>query len=208
MGDIADKIIEKNKNNIYHEPFTNLVEMGVISQKDYFDHEVVNEENLDGYYVVRKDDFVYNPRVSVNAPVGPINRNKLGRNGIMSPLYTVIRTHNINVIYLEYYFKTKKWHRFMKLNGDSGARSDRFSIKNLLFMKMPIPYSAIEEQKKIGSYFNHLDQLIILHKSKYEEIKTKKNTCFKKCFHGTEQRFLRLDLMVLLMFGNSVSFQN
>lgn len=78
--------------------------------------EIVNNENLDGYYIVRNDDFIYNPRISATAPVGPINRNRLGRNGVMSPLYTVFRTHDIDNLYLEFYFKTTKWHRFMKLN--------------------------------------------------------------------------------------------
>ncbi len=55
----------------------------------------MNDENLGNYYIVRSDDFVYNPRISVTAPVGPINRNRLGRNGVMSPLYTVFRTSNI-----------------------------------------------------------------------------------------------------------------
>lgn len=41
-----------------------------------------NNENLNGYYIVRNDDFIYNPRISVTAPVGPINRNRLGRNQV------------------------------------------------------------------------------------------------------------------------------
>lgn len=167
LKEIAEKVTEKNRNNLYDEPFTNSAEQGIISQKDYFDREVVNEENLDGYYVVRNDDFVYNPRVSVSAPVGPINRNKLGRNGVMSPLYTVFRTHDINTTYLEHYFKTKCWHLFMKMNGDSGARFDRFSISTSLFMEMPIPYPESEEQMKIGRYFDELDNLITLHQYKY-----------------------------------------
>lgn len=166
MSEIADKVSEKNKNNEYNEPLTNSAEQGIISQKDYFDREVVNEDNLDGYYIVRDNDFVYNPRVSVSAPVGPINRNRLGRNGVMSPLYTVFRTHDIDTMYLEYYYKTTKWHRFMKLNGDSGARFDRFTISSTLFMEMPIPYPSIEEQEKIGVYFDNLDSLITLHQRK------------------------------------------
>lgn len=161
---------EKNKDNLYDEPFTNSAEQGIISQKDYFDREVVNEENLDGYYVVQDNDFVYNPRVSVTAPVGPINRNKLGRNGVMSPLYTVFRIHDVDAGYLEYYFKTTSWHRFMKLNGDSGARFDRFSIASSLFMEMPIPYPNIEEQARIGEYFDTLDTLITLHQRKKHQL--------------------------------------
>lgn len=127
----------------------------------------MNNENLDGYYIVRNDDFIYNPRISVTAPVGPINRNRLGRNGVMSPLYTVFRTHDIDNLYLEFYFKTTKWHRFMKLNGDSGARFDRFTISSIQFMEMPIPYPTLEEQRKIGEYFDSLDHLITLHQRKY-----------------------------------------
>lgn len=166
LKEIADKVSEKNKNNEFSEPFTNSAEQGIISQKDYFDREIVNNENLDGYYIVRNDDFIYNPRISVTAPVGPINRNRLGRNGVMSPLYTVFRTHDIDNLYLEFYFKTTKWHRFMKLNGDSGARFDRFTISSIQFMEMPIPYPTLEEQRKIGEYFDSLDNLITLHHRK------------------------------------------
>lgn len=163
LNEIADRVSEKNKNNEFSEPFTNSAEQGIISQKDYFDREIVNNENLNGYYIVRNDDFIYNPRISVTASVGPINRNRLGRNGVMSPLYTVFRTHDINNLYLEFYFKTTKWHRFMKLNGDSGARFDRFTISSTQFMEMPIPYPMLDEQIKIGEYFNDLDHLITLH---------------------------------------------
>ena len=130
---------------------------------------------MNGYYIVRNNDFIYNPRISVTAPVGPINRNRLGRNGVMSPLYTVFRTHDVDDLYLEFYFKTTKWHRFMKLYGDSGARFDRFTISSTQFMEMPIPYPMIEEQKKIGEYFDQLDHLITLHQRKilYKHRKSK-----------------------------------
>ena len=182
LKEIADKVSEKNKNNEFSEPFTNSAEQGIISQKDYFDREIVNNENLDGYYIVRNDDFIYNPRISATAPVGPINRNRLGRNGVMSPLYTVFRTHDIDNLYLEFYFKTTKWHRFMKLNGDSGARFDRFTISSTQFMEMPIPYPTLEEQQKIGKYFDSLDHLITLHQQKCEELKKIKKFMLQKMF--------------------------
>ena len=180
MKEIADKVSEKNKNNEFSEPFTNSAEQGIISQKDYFDREIVNNENLDGYYIVRNDDFIYNPRISVTAPVGPINRNRLGRNGVMSPLYTVFRTHDIDNLYLEFYFKTTKWHRFMKLNGDSGARFVRFTISSTQFMEMPIPYPTLDEQQKIGKYFDSLDHLITLHQCKYNTDKNRESFAWEQ----------------------------
>ncbi len=182
LNEIANKVIEKNKSNEFSEPFTNSAELGIVSQKDYFDREVVNQENLDGYYIVRNDDFVYNPRISVTAPVGPINRNRLGRNGVMSPLYTVFRTHGIDNLYLEFYFKTTSWHRFMKLNGDSGARFDRFTISSTQFMEMPIPFPNKEEQRKIGEHFDNLDHFITLHQHKYDEMKQLKKFMIQKMF--------------------------
>lgn len=189
LNEIADKVSEKNKNNEFSEPFTNSAEQGIISQKDYFDREIVNNENLDGYYIVRNDDFIYNPRISVTAPVGPINRNRLGRNGVMSPLYTVFRTHDIDNLYLEFYFKTTKWHCFMKLNGDSGARFDRFTISSTQFMKMPIPYPTLEEQQKIGKYFDSLNNLITLHQRKCDKLKELKKHMLKKMFPKNNEKF-------------------
>ena len=182
LSEIAIRVTEKNKNNEFTEPFTNSAELGIISQKEYFEREIVNDENLDGYYIVRKDDFVYNPRISGTAPVGPINRNRLERNGVMSPLYTVFRVHDIASLYLEYYFKTTNWHCFMKLNGDSGARFDRFTISSTQFMEMPIPYPEVEEQKKIGAYFDHLDHLITLHQQKCADLKKLKKYMLQNMF--------------------------
>ena len=166
LGEITNKVTEKNVGMQFIETFTNSAEFGIISQRDFFDHDVAKLGSLGGYYIVRNEDFVYNPRISTSAPVGPINRNKLGKIGVMSPLYTVFRPYDVNTTYLEYFFKSIYWHSFMNFNGDSGARSDRFSIKDSVFFEMPIPTPDIEEQKKIGEYFANLDHLITLHQCK------------------------------------------
>ncbi len=182
LGEIADKVTTKNSGTEYIETLTNSAEFGIISQRDFFDHNVSNMDNIDGYYIVEDDSFVYNPRISTSAPVGPINRNKLGRTGVMSPLYTVFKTHDVDSEYLEWFFKSTRWHAFMKFNGDSGARSDRFSIKDAVFFEMPIPIPDIEEQRKIGKYMTELDNLITLHQRKCEETKTLKKYMLQKMF--------------------------
>ena len=166
LNEIADKVTEKNAGLQYIETFTNSAEFGIVSQRDFFDHDIAKMSSLGGYYIVRNEDFVYNPRISASAPVGPINRNKLGRIGVMSPLYTVFRPHDVDTTYLEYFFKSKYWHSFMNFNGDSSARSDRFSIKDSVFFEMPIPLPYIEEQRKIGEHLTQLDRLITLHQRK------------------------------------------
>ena len=166
LGEIANKVLDKNIGLQYVETLTNSAEYGIISQREFFDHNISKIESLEGYYIVQNNDFVYNPRISTTAPVGPINRNKLGRSGVMSPLYTVFRVANVDFTFLEYFFKTNCWHAFMNYNGDSGARSDRFSIKDNIFFEMPIVIPRIEEQIKIGKYMLKLDNLITLHQRK------------------------------------------
>ena len=182
LSEIADKVTEKNAGLQYIETFTNSAEFGIISQRDFFDHDIAKMSSLGGYYIVRNEDFVYNPRISTSAPVGPINRNKLGRIGVMSPLYTVFRPHDVDTTYLEYFFKSKYWHSFMNFNGDSGARSDRFSIKDSVFFEMPIPLPYIEEQRKIGEHLTQLDHLITLHQRKLDLLKNAKKSMLDKMF--------------------------
>ena len=182
LGELASKRIEKNTNGI-KETFTNSAEHGVVSQLDYFDHDITNDANIGNYSVVHPDDFIYNPRISAVAPCGPINRNKLDRNGVMSPLYTVFSVDDtIDKLYLEHYFKTSRWHQFMFLEGNSGARSDRFSISDSIFFEMPIQCPVLEEQELIASFFGRLDSLITLHQRKYDKLCVLKKSMLDKMF--------------------------
>lgn len=182
LGEVADKVTEKNINNKYTETLTNSAEYGIINQREFFDKDISNAKSLNGYYVVCKDDFVYNPRISNFAPVGPIKRNKLGRIGVMSPLYYVFRTKGIDKTFLEHYFDTTHWHKFMKLNGDSGARADRFAIKDSVFKEMPLPYPKFDEQQKIGMFLENLSNLITLHQRKCDLLCKAKKTLLQKMF--------------------------
>ena len=183
MGEIADKVTEKNLDGNITEVLTNSAEYGVINQTEFFDHAVAKESNIAGYYVIAPGDFVYNPRISATAPVGPIRRNTLGIHGVMSPLYTVFRlTDAVDGTYLSHFFKTNGWHGFMKLEGNSGARSDRFSIGDATFFEMPIPVPSSSEQYAIGSFFSRLDDLITLHQRKYDKLVIFKKSMLEKMF--------------------------
>ena len=164
LGEFSKKKTTKNADGALSETFTNSAEQGVISQLDYFDHDITNDANISGYYVVQPDDFVYNPRISVTAPCGPINRNRLNRAGVMSPLYTVFSVDtSVDKTYLEHYFKTSRWHDFMFLEGNTGARSDRFSISDATFFEMPIWCPGVSEQMAIAKQLETTDSLITLH---------------------------------------------
>ncbi|KAF5042149.1 Type I restriction modification DNA specificity domain protein [anaerobic digester metagenome] len=182
LGTISDKVTEKNGYMEFTETFTNSAEYGIINQRDFFDHDIAKQDKINGYYIVHPEDFVYNPRISTTAPVGPIGRNKLGRCGVMSPLYTVFRPKEVDNSFLEQFFKSSHWYSFMRFNGDTGARSDRFSIKDATFFEMPIPFPKVEEQRRIGQYLAGLDVLITLKEKKLTKLKNIKAGCLEKMF--------------------------
>lgn len=164
LKDIANHVIEKNKNNAVHLTLTNSATKGVIKQEDYFDKQISNNENTDGYYLVKDGDFIYNPRISESAPCGPINRSHIGEIGIASPLYTVFRLkENVqNVDYIELYLKSPFWHRYMCGVANYGARHDRMNITNDDLFAMPLPLPPIDEQKRIAEILATQDKVIEL----------------------------------------------
>ena len=159
LGDVARRIIRKNSELEHMRVLTNSAVQGVVDQGDYFDKDIANAENLGGYYVVEKGDFVYNPRISVSAPVGPIKRNDLGT-GVMSPLYTVFRFNMEDTSFMTQYFESTFWHAYMKGVANYGARHDRMAITTAAFMAMPIPWPHPDEQKKIASVLYAVDTKI------------------------------------------------
>ena len=177
------KVTKKNTKMQYSAVLTNSAEHGIIDQRDYFDFDVANSNNIGGYYIVEPNDFVYNPRVSVTAPVGPINRNRLGYAGVMSPLYLVFKIDGINKDYLCNYYKTNKWHQFMRLSGNCGARFDRLSISDEQFVTMPIPHpSNLKEQQVICKHLDTLDSQISASTSRLASLKQMKAASLQAMF--------------------------
>ena len=150
---LADRITDKNKGSVISRVLTNSATDGVVDQRDYFDKDIANQSNLEGYSIVDEGDYVYNPRTSTSAPVGPISKNKLGK-GVMSPLYTVFRFKEKTNDFFEHYFKSSHWHHYLRRVSNTGARHDRMSITNDAFEAMPLPLPPTDdEQQKIAACF-------------------------------------------------------
>lgn len=163
LNSLCSKVQKKNKDNAQLQVLTNSATKGVILQEEYFDREIVNEDNTSGYYIVENGDFMYNPRISSNAPAGPINRNHLGISGIASPLYSIFRAkQTTNTNFIERYFESSFWHGYMKRVSNQGARHDRLNLTDDDFMNMPIPQPPEKEQEKIAEILCCCDKVIEL----------------------------------------------
>lgn len=179
--DIAKRKVTKNRQGLKLPVYTNSAIGGVVNQEEYFDREIVTKDNLVNYSIIEHNDFVYNPRISTAAPVGPISRNKLDK-GIMSPLYLIFGFHKGDINFYEYYFKSTHWHNYLKAKANYGARFDRINIATDDFMDMPMPYPSLREQKKIADCLSSLDKEIDATKRKLEQLKEHKKGLMQKLF--------------------------
>lgn len=161
LSDLAGRVTERNKKLAFTRVLTNSAVQGVIDQADYFEREIINEANIGGYVVCRLGDFVYNPRMSETAPVGPISRNDLG-DGVMSPLYTVFRFHESATNFFAQYFQSTLWHEYLKSVANTGVRHDRLSLTVDAFMSLPIPLADPDEQARIAAALDVMDRRIDL----------------------------------------------
>ena len=181
LSDISEYKTRKNVENIKYPTFTNSATEGIIKQIDYFDKKISNDENISGYYLVNENDFVYNPRISVSAPCGPINCSHIPETGIMSPLYTVFKLLKGKEFY-EFFFHSSIWYKYMCSVANYGARSDRMNITNNDFFKMPLCQPPLAEQQKIAAILSTQDKVIELQQKRIDELKKLKKAYLSKMF--------------------------
>ena len=183
---LTEKQRKKNNGFQYRLILSNSAQHGIVSQDQEFDKEIANEERIDGYYIVIPGAFVYNPRISVTAPCGPINVNETGETGIMSPLYTVftISSPQISQDFLKYYFQSSCWYKYVKGVANYGARHDRISISDGDFFDMPIPLPTKEEQSYIAKVLSASNREIELLQQDIEQEKQKKKALMQLLLKG------------------------
>ena len=189
LRDIATKCTKKNTDESITTVFSNSAVNGIVLQNEYFDKDIAQQGNLDGYYIVESGDFVYNPRISNNAPAGPINRNLHTQTGVVSPLYTVFRSKsNEQTNFLEHFFKSTKWLKYMMSIANYGARHDRMNVTSDDFFDMPIPMPKDQEQTKIAQILTTWDEAITKQEELIKEKEQLKKGLMQKLLSG-EVRF-------------------
>ncbi|MBW9248486.1 MAG: restriction endonuclease subunit S, partial [Acidithiobacillus ferriphilus] len=189
---MANRAKQKNRDEKIDRVLTNSAEFGVVDQRDFFDKDIATQGKLEGYFVVELGSYVYNPRISSTAPVGPISKNKIGT-GVMSPLYTVFKFKDDRNDFYEHFFKTTGWHTYMRQASSTGARHDRMAISSDDFMAMPLPVPSPDEQQKIAECLSSVDELMAAQARKVEALKTHKKGLMQQLFprEGETQPRLR-----------------
>ena len=141
-----------------------------------------DESNLSNYKMVRKDDFI----VHLRSFEGGLEKSLL--DGIISPAY---HTFHSDVADSRFYYPYFRSHEFIKhklVPHVYGIRDGR-SIDIAGMKTIEIPYTSIEEQRKIGDYLESLDHLITLHQRKCDDTKKLKKYMLQKMFPKNGEKF-------------------
>ena len=190
IADVFDKVKTTNKDGQNKNVITNSAEYGLIPQREFFDKDIAVEGNTDKYTIIKKGDFVYNPRKSSTAPYGPFNCYNRDEAGIVSPLYSCLKPKNHNFTpYLLHYFSSPAWYSYIYHNGNQGgARHDRVGMTDDLLMGIPVLLPCEEEQKKITDFLALYDQKISIQRGKVETLETRRKGILQQIF-SQEIRF-------------------
>ena len=129
------------------------------------------------YYIVSPNSFAYNP-ARIN--VGSIGYQNTGKDVIVSSLYEVFKTSDdVDDRLLWHWFKSPDFQKLIFQLQEGGVRL-YFYYDKLCMGTVSLP--SLEEQRKIGQFFDSLDTLITLHQRKYEKLVNIKKSMLDKMF--------------------------
>lgn len=176
LGDFIEDFIEKTTIQNQYPVLTSSQQMGIVLQEDYFaSRQVTTDENI-GYFVLPKGYFTYRSRSDNGVFV--FNRNDLIDKGIISYFYPVFRVKNADS---DYFLRRLNFGIERPISIAAEGTGQRvLSLKK--FKDIEAMFPSIQEQKKIGSLFTNLDQLITLHQRELEQLKEMKKNLLQKMF--------------------------
>ena len=171
LEDLVDRVTRKNQDLVSELPLTISAQYGLIDQNEFFDKRVASKD-VSGYYLIENGEFAYNKSTSTDAPWGAVKRLDRYENGVLSTLYIIFGIKEDNPVdsdFLVSYYSTNLWHKGIHEIAAEGARNHgllNIAPADFFGTELTIPQD-IEEQKKIGKYFEELETLITLHHRKY-----------------------------------------
>ena len=178
FSDITFPAGEKNRDNLPLESYSITNEHGFIPQDEKFENGgTMREADKRMYYIVSPNSFAYNP-ARIN--VGSIGYQNTGKDVIVSSLYEVFKTSDdVDDRLLWHWFKSPDFQKLIFQLQEGGVRL-YFYYDKLCMGTVSLP--SLEEQRKIGQFFDSLDTLITLHQRKLEKLQNIKKSCLEKMF--------------------------
>lgn len=156
LGDYIEQCDERNKYGIY-----TLEDVRGISTSKVF---VLTKANMDGvsldfYKIINPDEFAYVADTSRRGDKIAIALNDSDRTFLVSSIYTVFRSKNVNNLLSEYLYlllSRTEFDRYARFNSWGSAR-ETFDWDELCRVQIPLP--SIEVQQELVDTYNGLKSL-------------------------------------------------
>lgn len=186
LQNFAVRITRKNIKKQNNRPLTISAQHGLVDQTVYFNNRVAAQD-VSNYYLIKKGEFAYNRSTSKDAPVGAVRRLVDYEEGVLSTLYLVFSItdpQHVDSNYLSYFFETTGWHSWILERAAEGARNHGLlNVSSQDFLSLPVMLpSSLEEQQKIGEFFQKIDDCIILLERQADLLKQIKSSLLLSMF--------------------------
>ena len=183
LGEVARRVTRKNENGDSDLPLTISAQYGLVDQRTFFNSQVASKD-MSGYFLLHRGEFAYNKSTSTDSPWGAIKRLEKYDMGCVSTLYICFELLSGDPDFLVTYNETDRWYKSVQLIAAEGARNHgllNIAPDDFFETQICIP-KRIDEQRRIGAFFDRLDSLITLHQRKLELLRNIKKSMLDKMF--------------------------
>lgn len=181
---------EDNRNLKYTQILSLLKDIGVIPYEEKGAIGNKSKENLSGYKIARKNDFILN---KMNAVIGSLGVSNY--DGLVSPIYLILYITNPNhfLSFYSYIFQSKEFQKSLKQYA-YGIMDIRESIDFLEFKNAKLPLPPLNEQRQIAEFLDKkcekISEFIAKKQRLITLLKEQKQTLINECVCG------RLDFVI------------
>ena len=178
FSEFVKNVAVRNKAGVELECYAVTNDRGFISQKEaHDDFGYMADVDTTAYNIVPPSSFAYNP-ARIN--VGSIGYYTGTENVIVSSLYEVFQTADyVDDRFMWHWFKSDHFPKWIERLQEGSVRL-YFYYDKLIQCEMKMP--SLEEQKKMGAFFDQLDHLITLHQHKCEQLQSMKKFMLQNMF--------------------------
>ncbi len=183
LGEVARRVTRKNENGDSDLPLTISAQYGLVDQRTFFNSQVASKD-MSGYFLLHRGEFAYNKSTSTDSPWGAIKRLEKYDMGCVSTLYICFELLSGDPDFLVTYYETDRWYKSVQLIAAEGARNHgllNIAPDDFFETQICIP-KRIDEQRRIGAFFDRLDSLITLHQRKCDKLCVLKKSMLDKMF--------------------------
>ena len=179
LGEVFEQtsnFVNPNDGNV--ELWSLTVEDGLTPKSERYNREFLVKKD-DNFKEVRPGDIVYNP---MNMTLGAVGYNGMSKSVAVSGYYTtMIARENYDSYYINTWLKSPQAILLYKTYA-TGSLIEKQRVQFPTLSIIPAAFPEYAEQKKIGRYFEQIDNLITLHQRKCDETKELKKYMLQKMF--------------------------